>query len=516
MRTNYFRNCLETKKRHALPVTLAFVLLFLTLVAASHGEPKIDTGALLIGTSTVDITPPLPVALDGQMGLRIATRAETPLTANIIILERRTEDPSADATVFVSCDLVTIPRALTELIRQSVARKIPTLDTKKIIVNATHTHTAGAVREGWYKIPPQVTQVKNYHEFLSRKIADAIVKAWNARQPGTVTWGMSHAKVAYNRRAVYADGSAKMYGETNISDFRMIEGYEDQSINSLFFWDGKKELIAVCINVASPAQVVETRSSVHADYWHPVRAQLRKEFGKDLCVVAWIGAAGDQTPRPMYDHLAEKRMVALRNSKKISHEFVPDDFRTDEYLDEIAGRIVTAVLETYAAVKDDRFEKLAYQHLVRDFDLPMRRVTAEEYLDSIEKRDEVMRDPEQSVQFSRLIAWYDEAVKRYEHQKEIKNPVYPVEVHVLRLGDIVICTNPFELYTAFGIQIKSRSKALQTFSIQLAGPGTYVPTADAMKGGHYSAVVQSNLVGPEGGQMLVDRTIAMINRLWNE
>ena len=50
-----------------------------------------------------------------------------------------------------------------------------------------------------------------------------------------------------------------------------------------------------------------------------------------------------------------------------------------------------------------------------------------------------------------------------------------MELHVIRLGDVAIATNVFELFTEFGIQIKARSRALQTFVIQLAGPGSYVP-----------------------------------------
>ena len=56
---------------------------------------------------------------------------------------------------------------------------------------------------------------------------------------------------------------------------------------------------------------------------------------------------------------------------------------------------------------------------------------------------------------------------------------------------------------------------MQTFVIQLTGPGgTYLPTERAVEGGGYSAVIQSNRVGPEGGQMLVERTVEAINALW--
>ena len=53
-------------------------------------------------------------------------------------------------------------------------------------------------------------------------------------------------------------------------------------------------------------------------------------------------------------------------------------------------------------------------------------------------------------------------------------------------------------------------------SIQLAGPGSYVPTPRAARGGGYSAIVESNVVGPEGGQALTDRTVELINSLWPE
>lgn len=81
---------------------------------------------------------------------------------------------------------------------------------------------------------------------------------------------------------------------------------------------------------------------------------------------------------------------------------------------------------------------------------------------------------------------------------------------------MVICTNSFELFTDYGIRIQARSNALQTFVVQLAGPGSYLPTEKAFKGGGYSAIIESNLVGPEGGQILVDRTVKLINDMFTE
>ena len=100
-------------------------------------------------------------------------------------------------------------------------------------------------------------------------------------------------------------------------------------------------------------------------------------------------------------------------------------------------------------------------------------------------------------------------------------------MHVLRLGDVAIATNPFELYVDYGVQIEARSPADQTILIQLASAldkAYYLPTARAVGAGalneqpftNYSATAMTSLVGPEGGQVLVDRTVEAIGELWHK
>ena len=110
--------------------------------------------------------------------------------------------------------------------------------------------------------------------------------------------------------------------------------------------------------------------------------------------------------------------------------------------------------------------------------------------------------------------WNQRVVDRANAQKSGTQPPYEMELHALRLGDVAIGTNEFELYSDFGIQMKARSPGIQSFIIQLAGPGTYLPTERAVQLGGYGAVIQSSQIGPDGGQVLVDETVAAWKKQW--
>ncbi|KPL16524.1 MAG: hypothetical protein AMS26_04255 [Bacteroides sp. SM23_62] len=68
-----------------------------------------------------------------------------------------------------------------------------------------------------------------------------------------------------------------------------------------------------------------------------------------------------------------------------------------------------------------------------------------------------------------MLARKDALIKKYQNQEN--DPYCTMELNVIRLGDVVFATNPFELHTDYGFRITGRSKAAQTFIVQLAnGP----------------------------------------------
>lgn len=470
---------------------VCLLTLALTSVAASAAE-------LWIGGATTSITPDRSVALDGHRNLRMSNKVESPVTATALALESRDKDKVLDQAVIVSVDLVGIRPGILDKVRQKVKPRAPDFDVNKLFMCATHTHNAPVTVEGRYTLPNDGSmKPAEYTEWMTTKVADAIVEGWQKRRAGKVAWAQGQAVVAQNRRATYADGSAKMYGETNTKEFRGIEGYEDHNLDLLFFWDGNDRLIATAINVPCPSQEAEGGLAIHADFWHPVREMLRERHGKDLLILGWPGAGGDQTSRPMYRKAAEERMRKLRGLTR---------------LEEVARRIVEGWEECYELARKDVRLDAALRHSVQEIELPHRQVTEAEVAEARKEAAKYANIPAQRWNFR----WHQAVVERYEAQKAGTEGPFKMELHALRLGDVAIVTNTFELFTDYGVQMKARSPALQTFVIQLTGSGGYLPTVRAVRGGGYSGVIQSSRVGPEGGQVLVDRTVAAIQELWKK
>ena len=108
-------------------------------------------------------------------------------------------------------------------------------------------------------------------------------------------------------------------------------------------------------------------------------------------------------------------------------------------------------------------------------------------------------------------------IERYRDQDE--HPELHFDMHVVRLGDAVFASNPFELYLYYGQNIKARSRAQQTFLVQLACGADlhagYLPSPDAERFGGYGGLIINGQVGSDGGYKLADLTVEAIGRLFD-
>lgn len=464
------------------------------------GEGNRRPGGLRIGWACRDVTPQRASVLRGQFYARISEGIGDRVTVTALAMESDGEGGGCSQAIMVSCDTVGIPAAIQQQVRESVGGRLPDFDPRMLFLHATHTHTAPTMEDGIY--PPQdkpVMPPTEYAALFVKGVVEAAEEAWKGRASGGLSWACGQAVVGHNRRAVYLDGSARMYGKTNDEQFACIEGYEDHGLNVLLTWEAGRKLTGMVVNLACPSQVGEHGLLVSADFWHETREQLRSRYGGHLFVLPQCAPAGDQSPHFL---LFEDLEAAMRRRRGLSER------------QEIARRIVNAIDDVFDGAKADIRTELVFEHLVETVELPVRMVTEEEYEQARTECRKLEADAE--MEASRRFVHLGRnrrVIERYDTQATA--PRHGVEVHVLRLGEVAIATNPFELFLDFGLRIKARSSALQAFLVQLAcAYDGYLPTRRAVQGRSYGAEVASNLIGPEGGQVLVDRTVELINGLW--
>ena len=200
---------------------------------------------------------------------------------------------------------------------------------------------------------------------------------------------------------------------------------------------------------------------------------------------------------------------------------------------QIATRITDGVTAILPFIEKEIEFSPGLQHRVATVELPRREVpesdsaqaaaeaerqrkTYEDMLHELQSEPERRKKPNWYRDITRahsLMKRHERVAKRFELQQA--HPNLPIEVHVARLGEMAFASNPFEFYLDYSLQIQSRSKAVQTFVIQLAGPGSYLPTLRSVAGGAYGAVPASTEVGPESGRQLVEWTVDSINKFWD-
>lgn len=501
-----------------------------------------------IGWAQRDVSTDKPVNIPGQFHMRISQGVMDPLYVTALAV-----DGGDDAVIFLSADLVVIRSYLLDEIRAKVKDINPAIDVMKILMNATHTHTGAShySDSGWRETdngsatPPagalpdvgiDMASGDQYRDFLSSQAAEAVCEAWEKRTGGGIAYGYGYAVVSHSRRVIYFDdtslrpGSAAsgymvnghgiMYGNTNDRNFSGYEAGADHFINIMYTFDSEENLTGAVINVPCPSQNSEHEHRLSADYWHDVRRDIRARHG-NIFILPQCAAAGDLSPRILHYKKAQDRRFRLKYEMKDTELAARRD---------IAGRISDAFDEVLSWAKKDIKTDLPVSHRVETVMLSKRPITEAELefctealktAESIPFKTEGAPPTELLTYNSSLEAQRSRLRRIIARYKEYKTePKLPMELHVLRIGDIAFASNRFELYMDYMHRIQARSPFEQTFIIQLAGVpgpdgGTYLATERGAANRGYSACLFCNLVSPEGGQELVEETLRLLGELKN-
>ena len=393
--------------------------------------------------------------------------------------------------------------------------------------------------------PFEIAPGDEYREWVSSEIAGMIAEAWDKRAFGGVAYGYGYAVVSHSRRVCYFDdlskrgnvdklntfavnGTAAMYGNTNDDNFSHYEAGADHFANLMFTFDAENNLTGAIVNVPCPSQNSEHEWYLSADYWHDLRQLIRAKYG-NIFILPQCAAAGDLSPRVLHYKKAQDRRFRLKYGDCQLDERA--DRKTEMYArKDIAERIAAAFDEVYAWAKKDIRTDLKVAHKVSMLNLARYMITeadrefAEEGLKNSKLQPFVDTGDVKAdmIHNSKIVSnrrRFMSVLERYEEQKTCTT--LPMELHVLRIGDVAFATNQYELYMDYQHRMQARSPFEQTFIVQLTGQpgmkrGTYLCTERAFEGRGYSAIVFSITVSPEGGQQLVDATVKQLKELYEE
>lgn len=495
-----------------------------------------------IGWAEESLVPDKKVSLQGQFFERISDYVESEITVTAMAVEADGEE-----MIIASVDICSIGDSVLEEIKERLASILDGFDANKLIVSATHTHTSLKIRA---KNAPRGDKSKGSHntvaileeflpegksykelvtvddsvltpeegtELVVEKVALAAKRAWEGRSDAYYANEFGRVAVGMCRRVSYDDGSAQMWGDTNTANFVALEGGNDSGMELIYTFDKDKKLTGVVANVCCPAQILEQRSFISADFWGRTKANLRAKFGEDIFLLGVCGAGGDQCPRDLVRWVNPETPIDDPNVKRPNYI----ERKADPSMYDISGcnrvgkRIANEIISVYEEIEELKDEAV-FQHKVLTLDMPLRKATMEEYNNAVRELEYYVaknKDKEFNFEDNAKMHVYAGLIKRYREQQE--KEIVPIECHIVRFGDIAIATNPYELFLDYANVIKARSFAKQTFIIQLCGGSHgYLPTEKAEKAGHYSAYISSGDTGHEGGDLLVRRSITEINEMF--
>ena len=503
----------------------------------------IKMSKLLIGWGEETLVPEKKVSLAGQFYERISQFVESEITATAMAVEA-----NGDSMILVSADMTSIPGHLMALVRERFAAECKELDPMKIMIAATHTHTSHTlaplnVAPGKSPIastkdilaefmPPEkeykalvtaddtVITPKEATDFVATQIVKACLKAWAARKSAKIANEFGRVAVGMCRRVHYDDGTSQMWGDTNSANFVSLEGGNDSGVELLYVFDEAEKLTGVVANIACPSQILEQRSFISADYWGRAKANIRAKLGDDIFLLGLGGAGGDQCPRDLVRWVEPETPIDdphVIRPLPLKHKADPSMFDISG-CNRVGKRVANEILSVYEDMdRADITDDVKFEHRVISLDLPLRKATMAEYNNAIREIEYfVQKNADKPVfDYADNAKMYVNAglIKRFREQQYTET--FNIEYHAIRLGNIAIITNPFELFLDFGNRIKARSYAQQTFIVQLCcGAGGYLPTEKAEKAGHYSAYITSGNVGHEGGDLYVRESLKEIAEMW--
>jgi putative membrane-bound dehydrogenase-like protein len=445
-----------------------FTLLGLLNVSlqASEPPPKKETtanataekppGEFRAGTALVDITPTkFPVIVNGGFLEGSAKAVVDPLHARALVLAN---DQTTLAIVVV--DSCMLPRELLDRAKD-LASKATGIPTDRMLISATHTHTAPSAMGALGSRPDP-----DYPEFLIPLLARAIETAHQKLQPAQLGWGViDDYEHTFHRRWIYRADKMLVdpFGEKSVRAMMNPGHMNPDVVGPSGPVDPGLTVVGIKTREGKPLAVLANYSmhyygspALSADYYGRFCAKMRQaivgdEKNDDFLAIMSQGTSGDlnaiDTEKPAKPRDIDSFAQGIAdNALKV--------YRKLEYKDQIPLAMSESLLKLKRRVPDEKRLAWAKEKIAAMGD----------------------RRPKDKPEVYAL-----EAVMLHdEPERELK-------LQALRLGDLAITAMPNEVFALTGLKLKKFTSLKGTMNISLAnGSEGYIPPPEQHALGGYT------------------------------
>lgn len=436
-------------------VTLALIAVAAPRPAAAQEPEKVFKA----GVAKMNITPWLGLSIVGYMNDRKVAAIHDEIHVRCLVL-----DDGATALAFAVVDSCAVPRAIMDDAKQRVHDAIG-LPQENILVSATHTHSAPCTFVGF-----QSKSDPEYDAFLTRRIADGIVQAWQTRVPVRIGWGSgSVPDEVFNRRWFMKEGTigpnplgkegetVRMNPPGASPDLVEPAGPTDPEVAFLALQTADGKPLGLLANYSLHYVGGTIGTDVSADYFGRFSEEIGRLLGAGDGFLAMMsnGTSGDinninfVTPRGPREPYEQMDIVARKVAAEVHRAWLAVEFQDWVPL-KSAQREITLGVRKPAAEEVD---------------------TAKAMLAAAEGR-ELQGMPEIYANETVAMADYPDTV--------------PLILQAFQVGDLGIGAVPCEVFVDIGLAIKAQTPFAKSFTIELAnGCNGYLPTEEQHGYGGY-------------------------------
>lgn len=413
--------------------------------------------ALRAGAAVVDVSPPkLPAIVNGGFLEASANQVRDPLAARALVL-----DDGTTRLAIVVVDSCMMPRSLIDQAK-ALARERTGIAVERMLVSATHTHTAPSTMGALGSRPDP-----DYVAFLPARIVEAIAQAAANLAPARVGWSVvDDFEHTHCRRWIRKpdrllkdpfgnlSARANMHPGHESPDVIGPSGPVDPGLSVVAFQSLDGQPIAALANYSMHYFGAQ---AVSADYYGRFCAALARRIGaktdgdRPFVAIMSQGTSGDQQ---WMDYAHARPAITI-----------------DAFADAVAARAHEA------------YQAITYQERV-PLGMAETRLT-------LRRR---VPDPERLAWARPIVAAMADRVAK--DQREVyarealflhEEPERELVLQAVRIGTLGITAIPDEVYALSGLKLKARSPFPTTFNIELAnGAEGYIPPPEQHELGGYT------------------------------